>query len=329
MAPLSILVTTTIFASVAQAASLSFLGCLQASALTKYTDTSQSSRSACQTYCLNVSGSSHGAAYIADTSMCYCVPSNNLALGFVYTDLVQGTDSLGNCNTFDASYDSQVTQAQADTIASGGKMPYAQFVGCYTSQPPAGPNGLYRFGVTQRLNYVPYYVQVQNYRSYAFWISTVTGRTGFNFTGYNDWDLDLSSLTPTDCSATGSDTWLVALGPEPSATPSAVARRASRIKRERSLCPKGQHACRIYGSSEYECLNTNYELESCGGCKYGEYLGDYRRPYLVNTTTSAGEDCSNITGAEPWGVSCSSGRCDIKACIEGYSLFDGKCEQIV
>ncbi|OCF61659.1 hypothetical protein L486_01317 [Kwoniella mangroviensis CBS 10435] len=329
MTPLSTLATTIIFASVAHAASLSFLGCVKASALSSYTGTSQTSRSACQAYCLNVSGNLHGAAYIADTSRCYCVPSNNLLNGFLYSDLVKGTDSVGNCYTSDASYDSQVTQAQADTIASNGQVPYAQFTGCYTSQPPAGPKGSRQFSRTQRLNQVPYYVQVGGYRSYAFWISAVSGRSGFNYTGYNDWDLDLSSLTPTDCSATGSDTWLVALGPEPSATPSAVARRANRIKRERSLCPKDQHACRIYGSSEYECLNTNYELESCGGCKYGEYLGDYRRPYLVNTTMSAGQDCSNIAGAEPWGVSCSSGRCDIKACIEGYSLVDGNCEQIM
>ncbi|KAK6909034.1 hypothetical protein I203_103044 [Kwoniella mangroviensis CBS 8507] len=298
MTPLSTLATTIIFASVAHAASLSFLGCVKASALSSYTGTSQTSRSACQAYCLNVSGNLHGAAYIADTSRCYCVPSNNLLNGFLYSDLVKGTDSVGNCYTSDASYDSQVTQAQADTIASNGQVPYAQFTGCYTSQPPAGPKGSRQFSRTQRLNQVPYYVQVGGYRSYAFWISAVSGRSGFNYTGYNDWDLDLSSLTPTDCSATGSDTWLVALGPEPSATPSA-------------------------------CLNTNYELESCGGCKYGEYLGDYRRPYLVNTTMSAGQDCSNIAGAEPWGVSCSSGRCDIKACIEGYSLVDGNCEQIM
>ncbi|WWC70660.1 uncharacterized protein I206_104611 [Kwoniella pini CBS 10737] len=80
-----------------------------------------------------------------------------------------------------------------------------------------------------------------------------------------------------------------------------AAAKASGLSRRKSLptdivsqrytqyCPSGLTACRIQGQEEsYECLNTSTELESCGGCMFGQY---------GNTTSDAGEDCTTIGAA--------------------------------
>ncbi|OCF35266.1 hypothetical protein I316_02812 [Kwoniella heveanensis BCC8398] len=62
--------------------------------------------------------------------------------------------------------------------------------------------------------------------------------------------------------------------------PSAVVRREARVEAERiaressrSLCPSGIAACNIVDSEglSYECLDTQRELESCGGCLHGGF----------------------------------------------------------
>lgn len=62
-----------------------------------------------------------------------------------------------------------------------------------------------------------------------------------------------------------------------------------------TLCPTGLEACPIpsFGgiTGDYECLDTNAELESCGGC----------------ASTGAGQDCTTIIGA--WNVGCVNSRC--------------------
>ncbi|KAL1405633.1 hypothetical protein Q8F55_009272 [Vanrija albida] len=64
---------------------------------------------------------------------------------------------------------------------------------------------------------------------------------------------------------------------EPSGAPER--RRAQRRRKQALLdaemnpyCPSGLIACRVAeGSDGYECLDTTSELESCGGCRFGEY----------------------------------------------------------
>lgn len=65
--------------------------------------------------------------------------------------------------------------------------------------------------------------------------------------------------------------------------------------RANSLCPNGMTACPTVGTygafSDYECIDTKHELQSCGGC----------------FSTGAGQDCSAIRGA--WNVGCEAGKC--------------------
>nr|XP_018264050.1 uncharacterized protein I303_03928 [Kwoniella dejecticola CBS 10117]OBR86208.1 hypothetical protein I303_03928 [Kwoniella dejecticola CBS 10117] len=61
--------------------------------------------------------------------------------------------------------------------------------------------------------------------------------------------------------------------------PSGIARRQARAKRlleerkDTSLCPGGKTACNILDGDglSFECIDTDAELESCGGCLYGEF----------------------------------------------------------
>jgi hypothetical protein len=54
-------------------------------------------------------------------------------------------------------------------------------------------------------------------------------------------------------------------------------------------------ACPVVGPygvlSDYECIDTDQELQSCGGC----------------SSTGAGQDCTAIRGA--WNVGCEYGHC--------------------
>lgn len=73
--------------------------------------------------------------------------------------------------------------------------------------------------------------------------------------------------------------------------------------RSSPLCPTGLDACPISGlTSDYECLDTSSELESCGGC----------------VSAGAGQDCTTIKGA--WNVGCERGRCKVYTCFTGYLL---------
>ncbi|KAL0951173.1 hypothetical protein HGRIS_007904 [Hohenbuehelia grisea] len=72
--------------------------------------------------------------------------------------------------------------------------------------------------------------------------------------------------------------------------------------RSNSLCPSGLSACPIAGSlgQDYECLDVQEELESCGGC----------------VSTGQGQDCTTIQGA--WNVGCNNGSCYVHTCEFGY-----------
>ncbi|KAL1413081.1 hypothetical protein Q8F55_000830 [Vanrija albida] len=110
-----------------------------------------------------------------------------------------------------------------------------------------------------------------------------------------------------------------------SSTASAASRRrrdllAAQAKaRNPTLCPPFHSACTIPGSENvYECVDTRYELESCGGCvtpTFGDHTGVAR----------IGIDCTSLPGAAFGGVSCIQGRCHIGRCDAGYVLTQGEC----
>ncbi|KAL7420514.1 hypothetical protein Q5752_004464 [Cryptotrichosporon argae] len=85
------------------------------------------------------------------------------------------------------------------------------------------------------------------------------------------------------------------------------------------FCPKGMTACRLDPDSDaYECIDPKTELESCGGCAYGEYGADGDVPLL-------GIDCSALPGTALGATTCTAGTCVASACRAGYSLVDGTC----
>ncbi|WWC88382.1 uncharacterized protein L201_003293 [Kwoniella dendrophila CBS 6074] len=107
---------------------------------------------------------------------------------------------------------------------------------------------------------------------------------------------------------------------------SGLARRKAKeqalIKRNKArrnqFCPSGLEACLIPGLEEYgawECIDSNNDLESCGGCISGSYL---------NTTTSVGENCLK-PGVSLGAATCVAGQCQTNKCQYGYQLVDNQC----
>ncbi|WVF72441.1 hypothetical protein IAT40_007256 [Kwoniella sp. CBS 6097] len=114
------------------------------------------------------------------------------------------------------------------------------------------------------------------------------------------------------------------------AQPSSFVKRQEKQKQLKAqdghsaLCPEHLNACMISDEpgSGFECLDIQEELESCGGCRYGEYgsQAEHLQPSPV------GIDCSQLPNVAPDGVTCTKGRCHIFSCARGYSLKDKRCE---
>ncbi|WWC72920.1 uncharacterized protein I206_106884 [Kwoniella pini CBS 10737] len=111
------------------------------------------------------------------------------------------------------------------------------------------------------------------------------------------------------------------------ATASGLARRRMRerlqkLRREsQTLCPGGLKACSVPGTSAYECIDTQTELESCGGCLSGEYQN------VMNSTL--GIDCTNLEGVAKGAVTCVNAQCQAFACRNGFELASGLCVSIL
>ncbi|KAJ3861052.1 protein priA [Lentinula novae-zelandiae] len=115
-----------------------------------------------------------------------------------------------------------------------------------------------------------------------------------------DWISSLLCCTPSSPSKPSST-------PKPSATPNkgnGHHYKRAHVARTVPACPKGLDACPIAGSSlaDYECLDTEAELESCGGC----------------ASVGEGQDCTAIEGA--WNVGCDRGSCKVYSCFAGFKL---------
>ncbi|TEB26460.1 hypothetical protein FA13DRAFT_1890178 [Coprinellus micaceus] len=79
-------------------------------------------------------------------------------------------------------------------------------------------------------------------------------------------------------------------------------------------CPVGQTVCGILGraAGSWECVNTQSDLESCGGC-------------AISATNEAndgeGQDCTAIEGVAD--VACVGGGCQVRKCLDGYEVSPG------
>lgn len=111
------------------------------------------------------------------------------------------------------------------------------------------------------------------------------------------------------------------------ATLSIVARKRDRLRREeearkpKSYCPRGMTACRIPDSSyDFECIDSNTELESCGGCTIGQF-----NEVVGNTTSTLGTDCTQLPGVALGAVQCISGGCKVNRCRAGWTLSNNAC----
>ncbi|KAL7422349.1 hypothetical protein Q5752_002995 [Cryptotrichosporon argae] len=94
-------------------------------------------------------------------------------------------------------------------------------------------------------------------------------------------------------------------------------RRAGLVARD-ALCPGAASACKVPGIvGSYECVDTQTELESCGGCTYGSF---------TDSSATKGVDCTKLAGVSSGSVTCVSGQCKAYACQAGYTLAsDGTC----
>jgi len=85
-----------------------------------------------------------------------------------------------------------------------------------------------------------------------------------------------------------------------------------RHKRQESLCPSEETACPISDAmSGIECLDTQSELTSCGGC----------------VSKGEGQNCLLIPGAE--GVGCQEGSCIVFSTKSGYTLNESGLPKLV
>ncbi|OCF35268.1 hypothetical protein I316_02814 [Kwoniella heveanensis BCC8398] len=136
---------------------------------------------------------------------------------------------------------------------------------------------------------------------------------------------------PTTCSDTSIYAYQHTAGSS-GPVPSTWVKRQERERLERSqslqfnaLCPAGLTACKVDGADDmsFECIDTDNELESCGGCLYGNYEQEAKE--LGVTATKEGTNCLSVAGIAPGGVTCSRGQCEAFACEEGFDLLNQTC----
>ncbi|TFK21707.1 hypothetical protein FA15DRAFT_69404 [Coprinopsis marcescibilis] len=80
---------------------------------------------------------------------------------------------------------------------------------------------------------------------------------------------------------------------------------------ENANCPTGYTACGILGRhlGSWECIDTQKDLESCGGCMVS----------LANSVDNRlGDDCTAIQGVDD--VACVQGQCKVHKCMDGYEI---------
>ncbi|THH30635.1 hypothetical protein EUX98_g3549 [Antrodiella citrinella] len=95
------------------------------------------------------------------------------------------------------------------------------------------------------------------------------------------------------------------------ACPSSVAKRELEVEKRHAVCDRGFTPCGVFewsgmrASQAWECVDTQSDLESCGGCAVPLMRG-----------TPRGIDCTAIPGVAD--VSCGAGSCVVHRCLPGY-----------
>ncbi|KAI9633975.1 uncharacterized protein MKK02DRAFT_28709 [Dioszegia hungarica] len=248
----------------------------------------QSSSSACTLACPNNSHS----YYKADTQACYC---SNGTPNEQY--LVAG--NRDGCGT---NYENRITKTSFMEV-----QPL-----CYASK-PAGittASNQYPTGLGGCLNACRFSLR-------AHFFADTPGNRYACFCG-----MPTSYSNPVTC---GPDTYF-SYYHTPEAAASGLARRnrreelaARKAELAKLFCPLGRTACRVQGVEDaYECIDTKTELESCGGCRWGEYASS------ASSNVTIGEDCSSMTAIARGGATCTNGRCTAFACRRGYELEGGR-----
>jgi len=97
------------------------------------------------------------------------------------------------------------------------------------------------------------------------------------------------------------------------ACPSSLsAKRELEAEKRNAVCDRGFTPCGVFGwsglraSQAWECVDTQSDLESCGGCAVPLMHGSPR-----------GIDCTAIPGIAD--VSCGAGTCIVHRCLPGYT----------
>jgi len=85
----------------------------------------------------------------------------------------------------------------------------------------------------------------------------------------------------------------------------------SLLSLQEHACSEGLTRCSApsfsYGLPGWECVDSQTNLESCGGC-----------PLSLHDDEPAGVDCTAIRGAQD--VTCRQGRCEVRSCGIGYEI---------
>lgn len=104
---------------------------------------------------------------------------------------------------------------------------------------------------------------------------------------------------------------------------------AGRAAQESEVCPGSLSSClvnvpTVHSGVSFECIDTQAELESCGGCVNGYYS---RQFVIGQNITFSGVDCTSMEGVTFGAVSCVSGQCVASRCRSGYRLVNLMCER--
>nr|XP_019042923.1 hypothetical protein I302_08632 [Kwoniella bestiolae CBS 10118]OCF21853.1 hypothetical protein I302_08632 [Kwoniella bestiolae CBS 10118] len=94
------------------------------------------------------------------------------------------------------------------------------------------------------------------------------------------------------------------------------------VRSSNALCPDGLTPCNILDGAglAYECIDTDQELESCGGCRYGTFLS-------TGDQNHHSADCSAMEGVAIGGATCHKGVCLVSQCQDEYTTDGKRCVQ--